>query len=100
MTGASEVQIIFRIYKPQTEDLQKKEFQSNPINIEPYEALTMVDSIIQNSKNEAPDLEKTNISLAPRRSDIDLKRIMKPEIDELVDETKSVLISMRKKMKK
>lgn len=100
MTAASEVQIIFRIYEPQTEDLQKKEFQSDPINVEPYEALTMVDSIIQNSKNEAPDLEKTNISLAPRRSDIDLKRIMKPEIDELVDETKSALISMRKKMKK
>lgn len=95
-----EVQIIFRIYEPQTESLQNKQFSNDPINLEPSEALTMVDSIINNSKNEAPDLENTNISLAPRRSDIDLKRIMKPEIDELVDETKTVLINMKKKMKK
>lgn len=95
---ADEVQITFRIYKPDSEDL--KEIPTIPINLEPYEALKMVDSIIESSKNEAPELEKTNISLAPRRSDIDLKRIMKPEIDELVDETKSVLISMRKNMKK
>ncbi|KAK8896356.1 hypothetical protein M9Y10_014258 [Tritrichomonas musculus] len=97
---ANEIKITFRAYEPQTEELKNKEFYTDPVNLEPYEALSMVDSIIQSSIDEAPDLEKTNISLAPRRSDVDLKRIMKPEIDELIDETKATLINMKKKMKK
>ena len=91
--------LIFHVYQPQTEELQELDIY-DPISVYPADALNMVDEIIQKSIDEAPDLEKTNIQLAPRKNDTDIKRIMKPQIDELINETKEALLKMKKEMKK
>ncbi|OHS98099.1 hypothetical protein TRFO_35516 [Tritrichomonas foetus] len=71
----------------------------DPIDVYPAEAISFVDDIIQKSKDEVPDPER--FALAPRSSeDADLKRMMKPMIDELIDETKASLLKMRKQMRK
>ena len=88
-----EKQIIFRIYTPENEDLKKL---CQPIETEPREALDTVEKLIEDSKKEAPDVEGNNIQLAPPRQDNDIKRIMQPSIEELLDETKAALIELRK----
>ncbi|KAH0790759.1 hypothetical protein GPJ56_005354 [Histomonas meleagridis] len=85
--------IVFRIYKPENEELKKL---CQPIETEPREALETVERLIEDSKNQAPDVEGIDIQLAPPRQDNDIKRIMQPSIDELLDETKAALIELRK----
>jgi hypothetical protein len=87
-----ERRLVFRLYSPMSDEL--KELQ-DPIEMRPVEALDMVAGIIREAQREAPHLPETRLSLAPRRIDSDLKRIMKPQIDELLEETKDALVAMR-----
>jgi hypothetical protein len=82
----------FRIYSPTSERLQ--EF-ADPIDVEPVEVLDLVQNIIEEAKRTAPHLPESKLTLVPRKMDSDLKRIMKPQIDELLGETKDALIRMR-----
>jgi hypothetical protein len=82
----------FRIYSPMNESLQ--EFR-DPIDMEPAEVLRSVQDIIDHAKSHAPHLPGAKLTLVPRKMDGDLKRQMKPQIDELLEETKDVLIRMR-----
>jgi hypothetical protein len=56
---------------------------------------SMVSTIIRQSKLKAPHLPDWRLALAPRKIDSDLKRIMKPQVDELLAETKEALIAIR-----
>jgi hypothetical protein len=82
----------FRLYSPTSETL--REFQDS-INMEPIEVLDLVQNIIDQAKANSPHLPETKLTLVPRKMDGDLKRQMKPQIDELLEETKDVLIRMR-----
>jgi hypothetical protein len=87
-----EGRLVFRLYSPMSEELKDLEA---PIEMHPVEALDAVSDIIRQAKRDAPHLPETRLALAPRKIDSDLKRIMKPQIDELLQETKDALIAMR-----
>ena len=86
--------IIFRIYSPENEELKKC---YNPIDTEPREPMQIINDIITESKENSIDKEGVKIQLVPPKQDADLKRIMKPMVDDLIGETKSILVEMRKK---
>ena len=85
-------ELVFRIYKPMDEQLEEK---YKPIEVEPTEALTFIDSIIENAKKNAPDGPNGLAALTPRASCGDIKRIMKEEVDELLDETIKALSELK-----
>jgi hypothetical protein len=89
--------LVFRLYSPDSENLKKYQ---RPIQTEPVEAMEMVESIIEQAKAEAPDLEGTKLTLAPKKMDGDLKRMMKPQVDELIDAARESLLAMRRSQPK
>lgn len=86
--------VIFRIYSPENEELRA---HYDPIDTEPRAALRTVEAVISDSKENAIDREGVKIQLAPPKQDADLKRLMKPAVDELIGETKSALLAMRRR---
>ena len=88
--------ITFRLYEPTLEELKLRNYHVDPIDVHPREALNRVETIIQQAVDDAPDLDNTTITLAPTRNDADLKRIMAPEVDELIQDTVSALRQIRK----
>jgi hypothetical protein len=82
----------FRLYSPTNPSLRE---YADPINVEPVDVLHLVETIVEESKASAPHLPETQLALVPRRMDGDLKRLMKPQIDELLEETKDALIRLR-----
>lgn len=85
----SDINFKFRLYTPQNEELDK---YVDKLQAEPVETERMIQEMIQKAKEQVDKQEITQ--LAPRKVDSDLKRIMKPEIDELTAETTEILIKM------
>ena len=82
----------FQIYKPK--NLELINFY-NPIEMEPIESNNKINSIIEKAKLETPDLNNIILKLTPDKNDLDLKRIMQPLIDELLEETKIKLNELK-----
>jgi hypothetical protein len=82
----------FRLYSPASEKLQPF---ADPIDVEPVDVRDLVQAVIEEATRTAPHLPDSKLALVPRKMDSDLKRIMKPQIDELLGETKDALIRMR-----
>jgi hypothetical protein len=79
-------------YSPEDERLQE---YKQLIETEAVEVNQLIEQLIADAKRDAPDLMGQNITLVPRKRDADLKRIMKPEIDSLIDRTREILLGMR-----
>ena len=83
----------FRIYRPESDDLQK---YAKPIDPYPTETINQIDEIIKKAKQESPDKPDTKINFSSHKRDADLKRMMQPEIDELREETLQCLRELRR----
>ena len=87
-----KLDLVFRMYKPDSEELLD---YYNPIEMESREANQVVEKMISEAKDTAPDVDKQNVTLVPRKMDRDIKQIMKPKIDDLLGQTRKALISMK-----
>lgn len=83
--------IKFRIYETENESLKQYE---SLFDVEPNEQINKVNEIISEAENSSPDKPGTPIQLAQRKKDTDLKRMMEPQIRDLLDETLGVLREM------
>ncbi|EAY14224.1 hypothetical protein TVAG_486670 [Trichomonas vaginalis G3] len=81
-------EIKFRIYETDNESLKRFE---DLIDVEPVDTIEKVNKIISDSEQSSPDKPGTPIQLAQRKKDIDLKRMMEPQIQDLLSETLGVL---------
>ena len=88
----TNIDLRFRIYKTDDDELKKL---AQPINPYPDEAINKIKEIVKNATENSPDKPDSEIKLAPVKRDADLKRIMKPQIDELKDETVAALKQIR-----
>lgn len=88
--------VLFRIYKPESPDLGGAH---QPLEMEPVDAMAMVEEMVAESKRLAPDISPANVTLVPRRFDTDIKRLMKPRIDALMSDTMSALKSIQQDCK-
>ena len=84
--------IKFRLYQP---EIQQLEEYMDPIVPKPVETEKLVKTMIKDSKRQVKTQEITQ--LAPRRTDVDLKRIMQPDVDELLAETGEILLKIANK---
>lgn len=92
MEAEQKMELVFRMYKPDSEELLT---YYKPIEMDPQESNHMTEKIIDDAKSLAPDLDKQNITLVPQKMDQDIKQIMKPKIDDLLDQTRKALFAMK-----
>lgn len=85
--------LTFRMYKPQNEMLKKYE---DLIEVEPVDARNYIKEIIDKSINMAPDKETVKPNLSPKLN-VDIKRMMKPQVDQLLKSTRETLEAINKK---
>ena len=88
--GDSE--LIFRLYRPSSPELEDL---YRPISVEPVDALSFVESIIENGRKNAPDGPDGLASLTPRASCGDIKRLMNEEIESLLGDTLKALADLK-----
>lgn len=87
--------IVFRMYTPEEEELKPFVDLIDPY---PREAQSLIDGIIEDAHKNAPDAPESNIILVPKHTASDLKRLLKPQIKELIGETYTALLEIRKEM--
>lgn len=94
MQGEENLELVFRMYKPESEELSD---YYQPIQMESNQTQEMIEKIFSDCESKAPHVDKQNITLVPRKMDADIKRIMKPKIDDLMDQARKALVSMKGK---
>lgn len=86
-------ELVFRLYRPSSPELEEL---YRPLSVEPVEVLSLVESVIENARRDAPDSATGLSSLTPRASCGDIKRLMNEEIELLLNETLDALSELKK----
>ena len=82
----------FRIYQPVSEELQAL---CHPINVYPTETIEKLNQIIDESHKNSPNIQDSKNIFYTEKLDSDLKRMMRPQIDDLKLETLEILKQLR-----